>query len=203
MATKLSTFNEALRILAQPGLGSTSGNSEEHRVLNGAWDDVIKAAYEIGNWNFLLTRAILSRHASVPVFGYQYYYTLPTDFARVAEISRTGVAHDPLLRYELERGKIATDAEAVYLRYVSTNIEAITPGDWSQAFADFVGATLALRCAPKLNAANLSLADGLVKSSRVRALSIDAIQNPPAERQQGSWARAARGMRRSQEQGSF
>jgi len=203
MATKLSVFNEALRILAQPLVASPSGPGEDLRQLNGAWDSVIRACYEIGNWNFLVTRAELARAAEVPVWGYSYYYTLPTDFSRVVEISETGVNHDPLLRYEIERGKVATNVETVYLKYISTNIAAITPGDWSQAFADYVGASLALRTAPKLNPANLELADGLVKSSRVRALSTDAIQNPPAMRQQGNWARAARGMRRNQEQGSF
>lgn len=203
MPTKLSVFNEALRILGQTRLTTPDAETEHGRQLRDAYDGAVMTCYESGNFNHTIKRVELSRLGTTPAWGYQYYYGLPTDFLRVAEISASGVPNDPLVDYEIEDGGLATDSDKVYLKYVSSELLVLTPGEWSQSFADFVSATLALRVAPKVASSNIELAMEHEKRYRAKALSLDAIQNPPARRIPGRWASAARGARRNQEQGRW
>lgn len=193
MATKLSVFNEALRILGQPPLASPDANNEHGRQLRDAWEGAVLWCYEQANWNHTIVRVTLSRLADAPAWGYSYYYQLPTDFVRVAEISETGMVDDPLTAYEIENGKVATNAEQVYLKHVSSELLTLTPGEWSQSFSDLVSAELAVRTAPKLAASNIEMALETRKQRTPQAKSLDAIQNPPQRRRMGNWARAARG----------
>jgi hypothetical protein len=201
MPTKLSVFNGAMQILAQSLLTDPDVNIEAGRHLREAWVPAVMACYEEGSFNHTITRAALARLDDGPTFGYQYYYQLPTDFVRVVEISSSGMPGDALTAYENENGKIATDADAVYLKYVSNELLTLTPGEWSQSFADFVSSELAVRAAPKINGAKLDDAIKHRERNRKKSLGLDAIQNPPAPRRQGRWTSAARGMGRNTEQG--
>jgi hypothetical protein len=203
MPTKLSIFNEALRLLGQPRLTAVDVETEHGRQLRDAWEGAVMACYEAGTFNHTVKRVELSRLGTTPVWGYQYYYGLPVDFVRVAEISQSGVPNDPLVDYEIDDGGLATDVDKVYLKYVSSELLILTPGEWSQSFADFVAATLAVRTAPKLASSNIELAMEWEKRYRLKALGVDAIQNPPQRRYPGRWAMAARGARRNQEQGRW
>jgi hypothetical protein len=202
MADKLGVFNEALRILGQAILTSPEAQNEAGRQLRDTLDATVKACLEAENWNHAVERAELARLAETPAFGYSYYYALPADKARTVYISQTGRPREPLLACAEESGKIATDAPRVYLVYISKErLATYSIGKWTQAFADFVSASLALRIAPKINPGALELADAAVKSKRAIAQSLDAVQNPPARRQPGSWASAHRRGMRSQENG--
>lgn len=201
MATKLSCFNEALRILGQPLLTSPDQAIEDAKQLRGAFDSVVADCYEAGNWNWAIRRVQLSRNATAPAFGYLYYYDLPSDFSRMVQISSSGRPDDDMTLYAPEAKKIATDATTVYLVYVSGELTALPIGDWSQSFANYVSAYLAVVCAPKLKPSALELASQLRTEREGRALSRDAIQSPPALRHPGSFVRAMRGYRFSREQG--
>jgi hypothetical protein len=203
MPTKLSIFNEALRILGQPRLTTPEAETEPARQLRDAYEGAVMACYEAGNFNHTIRRAVLARLGTTPAWGYQYYYQLPTDFKKVAEITSSGLPDDPLVDYEIEEGGLATDADAVYLKYVSSELLVLTPGVWSQSFADFVSGTLAARTAPKIASSNIELAVEWEKRHRLKALAIDAVQNPPRRRIPGRWAASARGARRNQEQGRW
>jgi hypothetical protein len=203
MPTKLSIFNEALRILGQPRMTTPDAETEHGRQLRDAWEGAVMACYEAGNFNHTIKRVELSRLDTTPAWGYQYYYELPTDFVRIAEITQSGMPNDPLVDYEIEDGGLAADADKVYVKYVSSELLILTPGEWSQSFSDFVAAKLAVRTAPKLASSNIELAMEHEKRYRLRSLSLDAIQNPPARRIPGRWASAARGARRNQEQGRW
>lgn len=202
MPSRLDTMNSALRILGQTLLVSPDAALESARQLNGAWNSAVGAAYEITNWTFTLKRIMLPRSADVPAFGYDYYYDLPGDWARTAYISATGIPDDHLRDYATESGKIATNADQVYFRYVSRDLMSLTPGSWSQSFADYVSAQLAIRTAPKLNPSALEAASQFEQKYRVQAVSGDAVKNPPARRLRGSLARAVTlGSRINTEQG--
>jgi hypothetical protein len=192
MTTKLLVFNEALRILGNPILSSVDQAGEDARQLRDAYIPSVMACYEAGNWKSAIIRAELSRLATTPSWGYSYYYALPADFVRVVDISETGAIGDDLDEYVIENGNIATNAETVYLRYISSELVTLTPGEWTQAFADFVSATMAVRCAPKLNAAALEAASQFQEKYRLMALAVDAIQNPPARRKPGTFVKAVR-----------
>lgn len=195
MPTKLSVFNKALRILGQPALGTVDQNDEAGRFLRASWDETVNACYEVGNWNSAIERAELAQSVTVPTWGYSYYYELPDDFVRLVQITQSGDINEDFTGYRIENGMVATNAETLFIRYVSSNLLTLAPGEWSQAFADFVSASLAVDCAPKLNPTGLELASAMQDKFRKTALAIDGIQDPPAERKPGSFVMALRGYR--------
>lgn len=200
MPTKLQVFNESLRILGQPLLSTPDQAGEDGKQLRDAYEGAVNWCYEQGNWNSAIERAELAQAATPPSWGYDYYYELPAAFKRLVDISETGTRWDDHTDYQLENGKIATNAATLYIRYISSELVTLTPGEWTQAFSDFVSATLAFRCAPKINASALSSAAEQMENNRRIALGVDAVQNPPAVRKPGSFVRAIRGVR-NREQG--
>lgn len=201
MPTKLSVFNEALRLLGQPLMSNPDSTGEDGRQMRDAYVGAVNWCFEQGSWNFAIVRQQLARDAAVPSWGYKYYYQLPPDYRRTVEISETGYPGSALLAFEVEDGKIATNAEMVYLKYISSELLTLTPGEWSQSFSDYVSAVLALRTCPKLNANAMNEVNAAVKSYRLIALANDAIQSPPQRRQPGAFVQAIRGNRNSYQRG--
>lgn len=192
MPDKLSVFNGAIRILAQPLLGSPDDQRDDARQLRAAFEPAVNACYEAGNWKSGIKRVELAQAAQGPVFGYQYYYTLPGDFVRLVQITGSGQRFDDLILYEMEAGKIATDAPNIFLRYVSRDLITLAPGSWTQAFADYVSARMAFLAAPKVNAGALQAASQIMEDAEKTALSVDAVRDPPEIRRPGNFVRAVR-----------
>lgn len=199
MPTKLSVYNQALGLLAQPTIASTESTKEDVRVLNSFWDGVVDLCHEATGWDFAKVRAELARQASVPAFGYSYYYSLPADLLRILKLSETGEEGDELLNYETEPGKIATNAETVYCLYVS-NTSRTQVGRWSEAFGRYVACELALISSGKINSSREDFIAKQLKRAKSDAVGLDATQGPVQRRRHGSWSRAARGYVSSREQ---
>lgn len=199
MPTKLTVFNDCLGMLGQKPLDSDDEAGEDGDTMRYHWDDVVQYAHEKTGWNFAKRREELSQNATAPTSGYQYYYDLPATLKRIVYVSQSGLPHDPLLDYENEDGKLATDASTVYLTYVSDET-ATTPGEWTNSFAHYVAAELAMRCAPKINPSKEEKIEKMVKKTLNDAIGFDATQEPPKPRPLGSWALAARGLGNNSEQ---
>lgn len=192
MPTKLNVFNGALLILAQPIMVSPFDVREDGKLLRERWEAAVNAAYEIGDWNSAIVRKKLSQSATAPEWGYKYYYPLPPDFVRMVQINSTGQRHDDDIEYQIEGKGIATDASDIYIRYVSSELLVLVPGEWSQSFADYVSASLAFLVAPKINASQLQAASQIMEQRRKVALAVDAVQSPPEIRKPGNFVRAVR-----------
>lgn len=194
MPTKTDVYNMALGLLGQTLVDSDLDTTENTVVLNGHWNSVCELCHEKTAWDFAKVRVQLARLSSTPVFGYDYYYAVPSDLLRMLTISQSGLVGDDFLDYESEPGKIATSAETLYITYVSdTSISAV--GRWSASFAYYVATELATRSMAKINP---SAKDDIVrerKKAASDAIGLDATQGPPQQRRLGSWARAARGFR--------
>lgn len=186
MATsKLTIFNAAADVLGEPNLRNVDEETELARKLRSAWEPTRDSCLEEAPWNFLETRATLARLDETPEWGYQYYYGLPGDLVRILRVNDTGIERDELLTWREESGKLATDAEAVYLRYTSNkNKDKI--GMWSQAFCDRLAAELAVKAAPKINPSMAETAMKLAERRRRKARQIDASQSPPLKIRPGT-----------------
>lgn len=199
MSDKLGCWNRALFLLDMPYVSSTAPSNEATRTLNEAWQASVEWCLEAGDWDFARELAQLSRVSPGPAFGYRYYYEIPADCHRLVLVTETGRRDDPLLRYAIDKGKIATDAETVYAAWMSSAaIDA--PGRWSASFAEFVAATLAQRCL-KLNPGAKDEVEKAIKKAKPAAEGVDAVQSPPAFRRPGRWALSIQGFDRSREQG--
>lgn len=196
MPTQLSCFNDALLILGQAPLDNPNPNpsNERSRILNANWQPAVEHCLEQAAWDFAEKRGILSRVTPAPAFGYSFYYNLPADCLRLTFVSQSGLEGDDLLTYKVEEGKIATSAETVYAKWVSSETIAF-PGRWSSTFARYVATELAVRSF-KLNASALEHAKDERKKAMREAPGVDAVQNPPQFRKPGQWVRVARFGRR-------
>lgn len=192
MATsKLTIFNAAADILGEPNLRNVDEETELARKLRSAWEPTRDSCLEEASWNFLEDRAKLARLDATPTWGYTYYYGLPGDLVRILRVNDTGVERDELLTWREESGKLATDSETVYIRYISNkNKDKI--GMWSQAFCDWLAACLAVKAAPKINPGALKDAVDLARNARRKARQIDASQTPPVKLRPGYVSSAPR-----------
>ncbi len=193
MATLIDVFNGALAILHEPPVTDTTPKDEATRLLNLHFPSARKQCFEIGYWNFAMTRWTLARSATVPAWGYAYFYVKPSECLKIARVTDIPYDDIPDIQYAEELGMIATDSEAVYLRGVSSAY-LTRLGDWSEHFAQFVSAELAGLCI-KLNTSSetINRIDGVRKERSAKALAYDAMQNPPVlMAQAGTWRRSAR-----------
>lgn len=201
MTTQLEVFNGALGILGEPPLTTPSAKTEAGRILRDRWRAAVDYVFEQGDWNFAELRAQLSQVSPPPAFGYQYYYGLPGDLANITFVSQSGIEGDDYLDWSEEAGKIATNASTLYIKYVSYAYKE-RMGAWTQSFADYVSADLAVRAAPKLNSSALPDAMKARELARKSALNVDVRRTAVKRPRPGRWATAARwGGRRSSEQG--
>ena len=190
MGSKLETWQAAARLLGMTSPTSDTPSNELTRAFNEAWDGAVLSCLEVGDWDFARKRDELSRVLPAPAFGWDYYYSIPADSKRLVYVSQSGQPKDPLLSYEIEEGKIATNATTLYAIWISSTAKD-TPGRWSQNFADYVAAKLAKSCL-KLNPGAAEEVDRELKRTKPAAEGIDAVQNAPAQRRMGQWASANR-----------
>lgn len=193
MATQHTIFNLAAGLCGEPPLQNVDEASEVGRQLRAFWDGTVATCMEAYPWNFLEVRTQLSRAAAAPKWGYDYYYPLPADCEKVVRVSTTGEEEEDFYNWREEQGKIASSAETIYLLYTSSERKTQS-GHWTETFAEWVAAELALKIAPKLALSSKDLERLMDERKRLRreARSIDAANNPPRRQPMGSWARAAR-----------
>lgn len=197
MTTQLLVTNEALRVLGEPSITSTSDTTERGLIMAEIFPQAAKYAFEQSDWLFANIRVALALSATAPVWGYRNAFQLPADCYRVLAISRTGYEHDNVVEYRVEQGHIITDEDAIYLRYLSSNY-LTAMGAWPQYFCDYVSAEMAVRGCPRLNK---DAAERCEKNLKVRsklAFSADGVNEPPARRQPGYFATARFGWRGGQ-----
>lgn len=202
MATKLSLYNGALRIVKERKLASLSENREPRRLLDDAWGDgsttgAVKYCLEMGQWTFA-TRTVQADYSpSVePDFGYRYAFDQPVDMVRPTGIFCDAYCQQPLLQYSDERRYWYADLPTIYVSYVSNGADyGADLSLWPESFSKLVEAYLA-----KEIAGNLTQGDGKVQlaekhwqAAKLDAKSIDAMNKPTRFTPQGSWGRSRRG----------
>ena len=199
MATQLSVANGALRHLGPQRIDNLSDTTKKAaRALNDAWTDAVKFCFEDYNWNFASERASLALHETTPAFGYDYYYVMPPDWMKTINHTRSEDEDDKLDLYTYEaggttatKGLIATDASAVYLRYVSSNYMT-RYGNWPQNFADYVSAKLAeLTCEVITgNDSRLAIVRQALKEAKDKAKTFDTTNQSPKRFRTGRLVRS-------------
>lgn len=201
MPTKIGIWNEALAILGRQPLTSTTATDDASRQLTDLWTRVPTAVLEEQSWNSCIERVRLARLDDVPAHGYDYYYQMPSSWARIIQVNDTGEEDSPFETWKQEGEKIATNASAIYLWFVATTT-IDNPANWSQALADYVAAEMAKRAAPRLAPGMLDHAESERKRRRKLAMALDAKNNRPTRHAPGRWVRARLGgIRNATEQG--
>lgn len=197
-ATKLSLYNGALLECGERDLSSLTEAREPRRLLDRAWDNgAVDYCLGQGQWGFARRSTQLAPSVSVtPGFGHSLAYLKPSDHIRTISMTTDEYGKVPLLDYIPEGDYWYTDAEPVYLSYVSNH--ASYGGDLTKWPAEFVRAVecyLAARIIKKLTQSEDKEKEMEKKAAGLflKAASSDAMENPTKFPPSGSWVNSRRG----------
>lgn len=75
--------NMALMRIGVKRIASLTENSEQAIAANAIYEYIRDEVLEAKDWRFAKTRVALAQNATEPEYGYDFAYTLPTDFLRI------------------------------------------------------------------------------------------------------------------------
>ena len=195
MASRLSVYNGALRLLGCGPLQGLGDRREERVKLDEVWnDEFIKVVLAEGQWNFAMRSVSLSYSPSLePDFGLQYAFDRPTDCVRVSYFCSDGSFSSPIENYQPELSYWFSDVDTIYVRYISS--DASYGGDlgkWPAFFAQFVEAHLACEVRQGITQSQVLLNELEIRRKQRldKALSVDAMEAPTRRLPSGSWVRS-------------
>lgn len=148
MATQLSIYNGALLVLGEDRLATTSDDVPHRYTLDERYSKAVADCLEAGLWDFAIRTSEEASDGTPTVHDFAFYFTKPTDWVRTAMVSASPSFDPPLMRYEDEGGKIYTDVDPIYLKYISNH--ATLGGGllsaWPASFETYVQNYLAFLC---------------------------------------------------------
>ena len=151
MATLLSCYNGALRILKESRIATTTDNVPSRKMCDSAIADVIAHTLELGQWNFASRSMTIAGSASTNR-GYAYRFTKPSDLVRPITISTSIDYYPPLEDYDEDGTYWYCDASTIYLTYVSDDASyGNDKTKWPETFARVIEASLAVEIGPSLS----------------------------------------------------
>lgn len=194
--TRLSIYNQALRICGERALASLSENREPRRLLDQVWSDEsgVDKCLEAGQWNFAMRSVRVDHDPSVdPQFGLQFGFSKPTDWIRTSAFTSDERFQVPYRNYRDEVSYWYADIDPVYVRYVSN--DPAFGGDmskWTASFSDFVPAYFASEIIFKITAdkERVLMVEKALKKRKLEALNKDAMNEGTQIPYAGSWVRS-------------
>lgn len=183
MASEVEVYN-----LAGAAIGSgtrvTSPDDDTTlaRSIKAVWNSQRQAAIREGSWNFAMARHRLPALAAAPPFGFTSQFELPERFLRLIEVY--GVCDSD---YQIEGRRILADVTGpLDIRCLVDVPEAAL---WDVDFADALALRIAWTIGTKI--AGEAFEKDKVFDSYTAALKaakrIDAMENPPIEREESDW----------------
>jgi hypothetical protein len=179
--TKTSIANQALSEIGKGLVTSLTEDSEPARIINAVFDDMLDEELAKAAWTFATFRAELAPLAEAPPFGWAYRFQLPANPYCLRVLEEVNGAD-----FRIEGRNILSDSGTLRIRFIGR------VADLNLLSANFVRAFV-FRMAAKL-------AIPLVGSGELRdrmnteyvlafanAESVDAMQEPAGEQDQGSW----------------
>jgi hypothetical protein len=187
MASEVGIANAALQLIKNSKtISSFSEGTKEANAVDIIYDEVRDIMLDMHTWNFAVVRKKLGRLDTTPAFEWDYEYGLPSDFIRVVSVHNNSDARDRL-PYKVEGGKILTDAQDVYLRYIARIGD---PNEMPPTFRAALSKLLASRLAVTL-AQSTSLSKEMyaqfIDEDLPTAKSVDAVQDYPDQLPESEW----------------
>jgi hypothetical protein len=207
MATKLQTFNAALREFGDRRLSDTGETGEAGRNLVDVYDNVVAECLEAASWNFATETIKASADTGVsPSFGYTEVFAKPTDWVMTTAISEDENFVQPLLYYYDDVNYWSANTSPIYIRYVSNDTGmGLELTRWPQRFTRYVELALASRVCYRLGGSksDKERIDKDLKDAKRSAQSFDAMNEPqPKFAPAGSWTIARGGRHGRSDRGS-
>jgi len=197
MTSQVSIINAALRRLGQETISAVDEGSRAANLAGPTYDEQLLLLLQRHHWNWAIRRIQLAKAAHTPVSGFANIFPAPSDLVRVIVVSSTDSGYSDL-RYRLEGDalsgwSILTDSESLFLEYVA---HITDPLQMSPNFQYVLSRGVARELAIALTGSRALHADLAEEYERAltSAVAIDAIENWPDSRPEGSWVRARFGL---------
>ena len=142
LSSETEICNQALAHLGERPIASLEDGSVASRACRLAYDRVRNELLRQHRWNFAVTRAVLSRLATAPLFGWNYQYALPADCLRALEVNDSEFGDMVTDPWTIEGRVMLTNAETVNLIYVR---EVTDVSEFDDLFAEALSLKIAIR----------------------------------------------------------
>jgi hypothetical protein len=180
MTSKVDIVNRSLDKLGADTIVDLTQDIENARIMNRAYNLVLRSLLRSYVWNCSLKRVVLAALSTPPVFGYRYQFQLPSDCLRPL------LPKDPS-DWVLEGKQILTNAgDTLSLRYIRFLDD---PNDMDDCLVEAFACKLAMECAEKVTQ-SLSKR-GEAKDEFREAMAVarrsNAYERIPDEQEESSW----------------
>ena len=201
MASEVWICNIALQLIKHSKtITSLTSATKEANACEAVYDEMRDLLSEMHHWNWATKRQKLGQLATTPAFEWDHEYELPADFLRAVSIHQQSHGTD-VLPYKLEDGKILTDADDVYLRYIARVIDPNQmPPTFRRALSKLIASQLATALAQSVSLSK-ELFNQFHDQDLPMAKSADSIQNFADQLPESDFIMARNGGRRSYEPG--
>jgi hypothetical protein len=143
MASQLSIYQGALRLLGPHELAALTDDRPERYQLDNAWTDAVAYMLLQGLWNFAI-RTITVTESGTPIAGWDYAFTKPSDYVRTVGISWEPTFREGFEDYQDEGGKWYANVDTLYVRHVSNHASyGLNIAGWPLSFTKALEAYLA------------------------------------------------------------
>jgi hypothetical protein len=122
--TSTEICNKALAHLGDARISDFHEVSVAAEKCRTHYDHERDSLLRLHRWNFARARTLLTRLVQKPAFGWAFQYAMPADCLRVLEFNgvESGLDHDD--HFELEGGRLLTDAGEGWLVYTKRVTDA-------------------------------------------------------------------------------
>ncbi len=86
--SEVGIVNLALTRIGVKRISSLDGTDITSQDCNAIWEYIRDEVLETKDWRFAKTRAVLVLNATTPLYTWNYAYTLPSDFLRLAKTNK-------------------------------------------------------------------------------------------------------------------
>ena len=169
---------------AVTNIDSQSASLSDSEALAARWYDATRRSVLRGfPWNFARKRAVLSRNAVAPAFGYADAYNLPNDYVAPVFIGNNYI-DDYIDKFSVEGGQILLDNNAATSLNFCYIWDITTVVKFDPIFIDLLVAELALRFGNSLTGLNKSMKEinARVEKLELKARAMNGRENPPRMR---------------------
>jgi len=181
MASKVGMCNAALRKVGANTINSLTEGSEEARICNERFDEILDTLLQLHPWNFALHRAELSVTLPAPAFGYTNKYLLPTN-PYCLKVESEDAGYD----YVIEGRYLLSNYGTIKIKYIKriTDVNDLSAA-FRECFSDYLAGELAVPLTGSLQLKGLMLQQfgASFKWARLR----DAQEGTPETQPEGSW----------------
>jgi hypothetical protein len=195
MASETGIVNIALARIGVERISSLDSDTvKPARVARDLFDEARDELLRSGTWNFATRRASLSKVSGfTPAFGFDYAYTLPSDFLRVMSVHPVDSV-ERQVRYQIEnisdggtpKTVLLSNSNNLYLRYVAqiTDVNRMSP-----MFRSLLAQKLAVDLGHALDRSNgqIEMHERKLGQMMARARAVDGVEDWPEAFSAGSW----------------